>query len=64
MQKINVKFIYPDNEEDLKALQERIDTIHADMIIESLNRMPISYEDKVKILDEVINFIKLEGNIE
>lgn len=54
---MNIKFIFPTEESDLKAFQERIDTLHCDMIFATLNALEIPYSEKLQILKDTMNII-------
>jgi len=61
MKQMTIKMVYPDNEKDLKELQDRIDKIHAKMIIDSINKLELPYADKVDILEKVIEQLRNES---
>lgn len=54
---MNIKLIFPTEESDLTALQERIDILHCNMIFTTLNSLNMSYSEKTQILTDVMNII-------
>lgn len=50
---MKVSFILPSTTADLNDFQDYIETIHAHIIIQRLNDLDISYENKIKVLNQV-----------
>lgn len=59
---MNIKLIFPQSNNELAELQKRIDIIHSDMIINTLNALDLSYSDKLLLLDKVKESILYKSN--
>lgn len=59
---MNIKLIFPQSNNELADLQRRIDIIHSDMIINTLNALDLSYSDKLLLLDKVKESILHKSN--
>ena len=59
---MNIKLIFPQSNNELAELQRRIDIIHSDMIINTLNALDLSYSDKLLLLDKVKESILYKSN--
>lgn len=55
---MNIRVHYPQTEEGMKELQERIDTMYADIVIGNINRLDCTREKKLEIFNHVKNSIR------
>ena len=54
---MNIKIVFPSEEKDKKALQDRIDTLHCQMIFATLNELDLTYDEKLQLLKETQKII-------
>lgn len=52
--KFNIICHYPNTEEGMKALSDNIPKIHAETVINHINRLNITDKDKIHIIDELL----------
>ena len=51
---MNIRVHYPDTEEGMKELADRVAKVHAQSVINYINSLEISYEAKVELLDSAM----------
>lgn len=51
---MNIIFHYPQTEEGKRELAERVSTVHANEVIKKIQKLNCSYEQKIKLLNAVI----------
>ena len=54
---MNIKLVFPSDEKDRKALQDRIDTLHCQMIFATLNTLALTYDEKLQLLNNTQTII-------
>lgn len=61
---INVIMHYPETEEGKQELARRVASVHADFTIQYIQNLKCPTEQKIQLLDAVINDVKKELNHE
>ena len=57
---VNVIFHYPTTEEGKRELADNVAKIHADMVIQYIKKLNCPFEQKIKLLDAVIETATME----
>ncbi|WP_041701617.1 hypothetical protein [Gottschalkia acidurici] len=58
---MNIRVHFPTTEEGMEELQERIDEAHAHLIMNRINNLNWSYEDKIALVKQIRGELKRRG---
>ena len=59
-QEINIIKHFPETEEGMLELRKRVSIVHAQVILNRINKLPIPTDQKIKLLDAIIEDQKAE----
>lgn len=55
---INIIVHYPKTEEGRRELRRRVASVHADAVMNSISKLKCPYQDKIRLLDAIIEDAK------
>lgn len=55
---INIVVHYPTTEEGWRELKRRVASVHADAVMNSISKLNCPYQDKIRLLDAIIEDTK------